>query len=73
MTLPPRLTLLLERCEIDALEFNQRWTKAVRRVQENRRGELAGPAEHGGDEHPETPKTVAPFGTIKGSRGGRVR
>ncbi len=74
MKLTPQLVLRLEPCEIDALEFNQCWTNAVRRVEENRRAELAGPAEHGGDEHcPGTPKTVAPYGTIKGSEGGRVR
>lgn len=45
MKLPPRMALLLERCEIDALEFLRCWAGAVRRMEENRRGELAGPAE----------------------------
>ena len=46
MKLTPRLALRLEPCEIDALEFNQCWTKAVRRMEEDRRGGLTGPAEH---------------------------
>ncbi len=44
MTLPPRLALRLEPCEVDALKFNQCYTNAVRRMEENRRGEL-GPAD----------------------------
>lgn len=74
MRLAPRLALRLEPCEVAALKFNQCYTNAVRRVEENRRAELAGPAEHGGDEHcPATPKTVAHTGRSKGPGGGRVR
>ncbi len=52
MRLTPQLELRLERCEVDALELNHCWTNAARRLEEKRRGELAGPAEHGGDEIP---------------------
>ncbi len=52
MKLTPRLALRLEPCEIEALEFNQCYTNAVRRMEEKRRGELTGPAEYGGDEIP---------------------
>ena len=51
MTLVPRVALLLERHEADALAYLQCWTNAVRRMEEKRRGELR-PAEHGGDEIP---------------------